>query len=178
MRRFLSRLFLVPLALLFLFEAWLWDRCAPIVAAFVALLPLQRLKAWVRSAVSRLSPAWTLVVFLVPALLLVPLKLLGLWFFARHLWLPGVLTIVFAKLVGVGVTAFLFDLTRPKLLEMAWFRVFYEWMLRIRAAAHALVAPVQEELRRYLRLFAPGAAGRTLRLLRRLRRQRRLGMLK
>ena len=35
--------------------------------------------------------------------------------------LTAVIIIVFAKFVGVGVTAFIFDVTRPKLLEMAWF---------------------------------------------------------
>lgn len=174
MRRFLSRLVLVPLALLFLFEAWLWDQLAPIVRAFVGLIPLRRIKAWVRKSVGRLSPALTLLVFLIPASLLVPLKLLGLWFLHHHRWVLGTLTFVFAKLVGVGVTAFLFDLTRPKLLQLEWFRSFYELMLRIRAAAHELVEPVKREIRRAMRVYAPGNAGRTFRLLRRLRRQRAL----
>ena len=34
----------------------------------------------------------------------------------------AIFTILFAKFLGVGVTAFVFDVTRPKLLEMALVR--------------------------------------------------------
>src|SRR5262249_28883267 len=112
MRRFLSRLVLVPLALFFLFETWLWDHLAPLVAAFVELLPLRRVKAWIRLSLGKLSPELTLVVFVIPALPLFPLKLLGLWLFSQGAWLPGILTFVLAKLIGVGVAAFIFELTR------------------------------------------------------------------
>jgi hypothetical protein len=171
-RRFLQRLVLVPLALLFLFEAWLWDRLAPLVAALVARLPLGAWKEAIRAFVACLSPGWTLAVFVIPAALLFPLKLLGLWFFGRGEWFFGALTIAFAKLVGVGVTAFLFDATREKLLGLRWFRAVYDFVLRVKAWAEALVAPVKREIRRLGRLLGPGRAGRSFRLLRRLRRYR------
>ena len=63
----------------------------------------------------------TLIVFIVPMILLFPLKLVGLWLLAHHHWISAVVTILFAKFLGVGVTAFLFDVTRPKLLQMGWF---------------------------------------------------------
>ena len=173
MRRFLSRLILVPLALFFLFEAWLWDRLSPVVGALVALIPLTKIKEWIRAAVAELSPGITLAIFVVPAILLFPLKLLGLWLLGHGQWILAAVTLVFAKLVGVGVTAFLFDATRPKLLQMNWFRIFYEAMLRLRAAASALIDPLKRKIRRMIRLLAPGRAGRTLRLIRRLRALKR-----
>ena len=63
----------------------------------------------------------TLIVFIVPVLPLFPLKLVGLWLLTHEYWLSAITTILFAKLLGVGVTAFIFDVTRDKLLEMRWF---------------------------------------------------------
>jgi hypothetical protein len=73
--------------------------------------------------------------------------------------------------VSLGVTAFIFDLTRPKLLQMDWFRRLYEAVMRGLAWAHALVDPIKRRLRLWFRIFAPKRAGRTLRLLLRIRRR-------
>ena len=86
MRRLL-RPFLILLALVFLFEAWLWQRLAPIVAWVVARLPLRQLKAALAARIDALPPAATLVVFVVPVLMLIPFKLLGVWMLARGHWL-------------------------------------------------------------------------------------------
>ena len=76
--------------------------------------------------IERLPPAATLLVFLVPVLLLLPLKLLGLWMLAHGSWLGALAMLALAKVVSIGVTAFIFDVTRPKLLQLAWFRWLYE----------------------------------------------------
>src|SRR4051794_14206762 len=76
MRR-LIRILLIPLALIFLFEAWLWNQLAPVVAWVVARVPLHALKARIAAFIERLPPAATLIVFIVPVLLLLPLKFLG-----------------------------------------------------------------------------------------------------
>ena len=47
----------------------------------------------------------------------------------------------------LGVTAFIFDVTRPKLLQLAWFRWLYEHMLVWLAKAHALVDPIKPRMR-------------------------------
>ena len=87
----------------------------------VARIPLNAFKQWLADRVDTLSPAMTLIVFVVPIIPLFPLKLIGLWLLTHQYWISAVLTIIFAKLLGVGVAAFVFDVTRPKLLEMAWF---------------------------------------------------------
>ena len=118
MLRRLLQPFWVLLAIIFLIEAWLWDHVEPIVARVVAWIPLRALKQWLADRVDSLSPAMTLIVFVVPVIPLFPLKLVGLWLLANQYWLSAVSLILFAKIVGVGVTAFLFDVTRPKLMEM------------------------------------------------------------
>src|SRR5262245_30212963 len=126
MIRRLFRPLLILLALIFLFEAWLWSRLAPIVAWVVARIPWAAFKAKLAGAIRRLPPYPTFLVFLVPVLLLLPLKVLALWMLAHGSWLGAVGVLAFAKMVSVGVTAFIFELTRPKLLELDWFRWLYE----------------------------------------------------
>jgi hypothetical protein len=173
MRR-LFRPFLILLAIVFLIEAWLWDRMSAAVAWAVAGLPLDRLKRRIAIWIEGLPPAATLAVFVVPFILLLPLKFLEVWFLAHRNWVGAVATLVVAKLLGLGVTAFIFDLTRPKLLQLAWFHRFYGWMLWVLERAHALIDPVKARVRRWLRMWAPKRAGRTLRLLIRIRRRMRM----
>jgi hypothetical protein len=168
MRRLLQPLW-VLLALIFLFEAWLWDHLEPVVARIVALIPLRAIKAWIAEKVQRLSPPLTLIVFLVPVILLFPLKVLGLWLLAHHYWVGAMAVIVFAKLMGVGVAAFIFDVTRPKLLQMAWFRWLYESVLMIRARALELVAPIMDRVKAVLRSLRSNSSSRWMRLVQRIR---------
>ena len=67
MRRWLKPLWIF-LAVLFLIEAWLWDHLEPIVAWVVARIPLRAFKQWLTERVDRLSPAMTLIVFIVPVI--------------------------------------------------------------------------------------------------------------
>src|SRR4051794_33200054 len=185
MRRILRPLW-IPLALVFLFEAWLWEHLRPIVAWLVARIRWDRLKARVAAAIEHLPPAATFVVFLVPVVLLFPLKLVGLWMLAHGSWLGAMAVLAVAKVVSMGVTAFIFEGTRPKLLQLAWFRRFYEFVLRWLDKAHALIDPLKVEMRAWARrhlaplarrlrsllwLMRPKRAGRSMRRLIWLRRR-------
>jgi hypothetical protein len=170
MRRLL-RPVLILLALIFLFEAWLWERLAPVVAWIVARIPLHALKLRMAAAIERLPPAATLAVFIAPVLLLLPLKFLGIWMLAHGLWLGALGVLALAKVAGLGVTAFVFDLTRPKLLELLWFRRLYQRVTVWLDWAHQLIDPIKRRLRSMLRTWAPARAGRALRLLMRIRRR-------
>jgi hypothetical protein len=169
MRRLLQP-FWVLLAVIFLIEAWLWDHLEPIVARIVALIPLRTFKQWLAERVDTLSPAMTLIVFIVPVIPLFPLKLIGLWLLANEYWASAIFTIIFAKFLGVGVTAFIFDVTRSKLLEMPWFEKLYESVMALRAKATALVAPVKQRILEVLRGDGDGWSSRVLRLIQRFRK--------
>jgi len=170
MRR-IVRVFWVILALLFLLEAWLWAKLAPIVAFLISLLPLQTVKARVAAAIAGLSPAATLVVFVVPVLVLLPVKLVALWAFGHGHYLAGIGALVFAKLAGLGITAFIFEVTRPKLMQIAWFARLYDVVMRGLAWAHAMVDPIKRRLRKYVYVLRPRNAGRFYRHLTRVRRR-------
>ena len=168
-RRLLQPLW-VLLAIIFLIEAWLWDHLEPVVARVVERIPLRAFKHWLADQIDALSPAMTLIVFAVPVIPLFPLKLFGLWLLAHEYWLSAVTTLVAAKILGLGVTAFIFDVTRPKLLEMAWFEKLYEFVLALRAKAAALVDPIKRRIREILRGDGDGWSSRTLRLIQRFRK--------
>jgi len=187
MRR-LTRPFWILLALVFLFEAWLWSRLVPVVGWIVDRIAWRELKVRTAAAIEGLPPYPTLLVFLVPVLLLLPLKFLGLWMLARGSWLGAMATLCLAKVVSVGVTAFIFDITRPKLMQLAWFARFYALVMRGLAWAHALIDPVKAEVRAWIAenvaplrrrlgqllwMTKPGRAGRFFRHLARVRRQMR-----
>lgn len=185
MRRLLKPLW-VLLALLFLFEAWLWDHLRPVVQWVVDLVPWRRLKERLAAFIESLPPYATLLVFLVPVVMLFPLKLAGLWMLAHGSWFGAMAVLALAKLMSTGVTAFIFALTRPKLLQLWWFRWLYDHVMvwldkahaiidpikeRIRAWARANLAFVRRRLRRYVWLMRPGRPGRFLRRVMRIRRR-------
>src|ERR1700729_3931920 len=89
MRRLLQPLWIL-LAIIFLIEAWLWDHLEPIVAAVVAALPLRTFKTWLAERVDTLSPAMTLIVFIVPVIPLFPLKLVGFWLLTHEYWTSAI----------------------------------------------------------------------------------------
>jgi hypothetical protein len=168
LRRILQPLW-VLLALIFLIEAWLWDHLEPVVARVVAWIPFRAFKAWLADKVDVLSPAMTLIVFIVPVLPLFPLKLFGLWLLANEYWLSAVVILVFAKFLGVGVAAFIFDVTRPKLLQMAWFERLYDWVMMLRARAHAIIDPVK--LRIKAAISSARGSARLLRMIQQFRKR-------
>jgi hypothetical protein len=170
LRRILQPLW-VLLALIFLIEAWLWDHLEPIVARVVAWIPLRAFKAWLADHVDMLSPAVTLIVFIVPVILLFPLKLFGLWLLANGYWVSSVIILVLAKFLGLGVAAFIFDVTRPKLLQMAWFQKLYDWVMAMRAKAHAIVDPIKLRIKEAMRADRRGWSSRLLRMIQHFRKR-------
>jgi hypothetical protein len=170
MRRILQPLW-VLLALIFLIEAWLWDHLEPIVARVVAWIPLRAFKAWLAERVDTLSPAMTLIVFIVPVIPLLPLKMFGLWLLANEYWVSAVVILVFAKFLGLGVAAFIFDVTRPKLLQMAWFQKLYDGVMMLRAKARAMVEPIILRIKEAMGADRGGWSSRLLRIVQQLRKR-------
>jgi hypothetical protein len=169
MRRILKPLWIL-LALFFLIEAWLWERLRPLVAAVVNVIAWDRLKVRLARLIEWMPPWAVLIVFVIPFVVLLPLKFSEVYFIVHRQWLAAIVVLVLAKLVGLGVTAFIFDVTRPKLLQMAWFRRMYEWFLWARVWAHELTEPVRDRMRQLIWLLKPQRASRFLRRFMRLRR--------
>jgi hypothetical protein len=93
-----------------------------------------------------------------------------MWLLMHQRWASAVFTIAFGKIVGVGITAFIFDVTRNKLLQMPWFAWLYEAVLALRLKAAALVDPIRQRIREIIGGNGDGWSARMLRLIMRFRR--------
>ena len=126
------------LALLIVFEEWGW---VPLQALLARLGRWPGLR-WVEARVQALPPWAALLVFALPAALLLPVKLLALWAVGHGHMVLGMAVIVLAKVAGTAVVARLFTLTQPALLQLPWFAWGYaHWLafkerllLRVRAS--------------------------------------------
>ncbi len=135
MLRWLRRGFEALLALLILFEEWGWEPLQRLAARIARLPPL----AWLERRIAALPPWAALAVFFLPALALLPIKLLALWLIGQGRAPLGVLLIVVAKLAGTALLARLFKLTQPALMQLAWFAAVYTRWVAWKAAVFATV---------------------------------------
>lgn len=164
-RRCLRGGFAVVAALWLFLEEWVWDGLVALTK-WIARLPVFR---GLEARIQRLGPKAAMAAFVVPWLLMLPIKVLGLWLFGTGRFWAGVAVFVVGKLVGTAVLARLFTLTRPALLQIGWFRRLYDWFTRVRDRVYAYV----RSLRTYqaVRKWLGAVRTRVRAWWRRLRRQ-------
>ena len=151
-------------ALILMFEDWCWDLGARLLRHAGSWPPLRRLER----RIVALSPRAALCLFVLPALLLFPVKVMALVAIARGHAVSGVGVIVVAKVLGAAVVARLYALTLPALLTLAWFArghgsfmaVKDRWIARLRATATwrrcvLTTALLRALVRRLVALIAP-----------------------
>lgn len=148
--RRLSRAFWFTFALIFIIESWLWDHVKEWLRILAQKLGAERIEAWIADAIKELSPPATLGVFAVPFVMILPLKIYAVEEIAQGHVGYEIMVIFAAKTLGLGVVAFLFDVCRDKLMQMPWFARFYALVLRVRAWAYGLLAPVRLRLHEIL----------------------------
>jgi hypothetical protein len=123
--RLLRTALIWALGLVLLFEEWGWEPLARALA-WVGRWPGLR---WIEASIKRLPPYGALALFAVPAVCLLPIKLLALYWLGHGHKLAGVALILAAKVGGTAVTARLFMLTHPTLMKLGWFeRGYTRWM--------------------------------------------------
>jgi len=134
--RKLKRLLLVTLswfaAIVFLIEEAIWDW----TAALMAKLGAVRLVRAIEARISALLLLWALVTFLLPSLILIPAKLIGLHAIATGHVLLGGGVFLLAKLLGMALFSRIFNLTRPALMQLAWFARLYAFVMLYRNRIH------------------------------------------
>ena len=133
----IKRLLLAPLswlvAIVFLIEEVIWDWTARLMARLGAM----RLIHAIETHIAALRPRWALVAFLLPSLILIPAKLIGLHAIAGgHLFI-GSGVFILAKLLGMALFSRIFNLTRPALMQLAWFVRLYNAVMYYRNRIHA-----------------------------------------
>jgi hypothetical protein len=120
-------------ALIFLIEEAIWDW----TAAFMARLGALRAVHAVEKRIAALPARWAFVAFILPSSIFIPAKLLGLHAIAAGHWLLGSGIFLFAKVAGFALFSRIFNLTRPTLMQLAWFARIYAWIMHYRNRIHA-----------------------------------------
>jgi len=134
--RFLRGLLLALAAVVIFIEEWGFRPLTAWAARLATWPPLARLEARIRRAPPRVA----LALFLVPALLLFPVKLLALWFIHQGRAVLGVVVILLAKLLGTALVGRLFILTESQLMHFAWFARALAWWRATKARVKAALA--------------------------------------
>jgi hypothetical protein len=104
-----------------IFYEWGWEP----LAKWIARLARFRVIAAIERKMRRAPPWAALLLFLVPTLLLLPVKLGAVWLIAHGKKLIGIGLIIAAKLVGTAIVAWMFKLTQPALMQLRWFAWVY-----------------------------------------------------
>jgi hypothetical protein len=130
------RLLLAPFiwlaAIVFLIEEAIWDWTAAFMAKLGAVLFIHAIE----KRIAALAPRWALFTFLLPSLILVPAKLIGLHAIAKGHWIIGSTVFILAKMAGMALFSRIFNLTRPALMQFAWFVRLYTIVMSYRNRIH------------------------------------------
>lgn len=125
----------IALALVLLFEEWGWR---PLMAA-LGWLARFRVVARLEAGIARLPPYAALVVFAAPSLILLPVKIIGLWLLSKGQILAAGGLLAVAKVTSTALVARIFMLTQPALMRLAWFARLYNWFVPWKEALFAKI---------------------------------------
>jgi hypothetical protein len=132
---------IVPLAAaIVFFEQTLISYLNRAMAAVARWPPVARIEAHL----VRLPPYAALAAFVAPSILILPIKLIALWFAAMGHYGMALGAVIAGKMLGTAVLARLYRILRPTLMTIPWFgwadtRFFY-WRDQAYAFVRALPA--------------------------------------
>ncbi len=172
---------LMALAALLMFaEEVLWEGAKRLMAV-LGTLPIIRS---IESRIGSLPPYGAAAVFLLPGVLLFPVKVSALWLITQGHALLGLQLIIAAKLAGTVLVARIFVLTKQQLMTLAWFAAMYfvitKWRNTLYAwvrdtstwrALHALRVTVRAWAAGLAKHWKPGRIGRRFRAIQRRHRR-------
>jgi hypothetical protein len=125
MRRTIKQIatpFIVAIAVVyFLIDALVLSLLRPVIERIAALKPFAGVRRWVES----LGPYSTLALFLVPIILLEPVKPVGLYLLGTGHFLVGTLVLAIGEVLKIVIVERLFHIAKPKLMTIRAFAVVY-----------------------------------------------------
>lgn len=126
---------------------WHW---ATQLGAQIARLPLF---VALERLVLRLDPHVVLLLFVIPLLGLIPLKLAAVWLIGGGHPIKGVMLLVSAKFLGTALSAHLYAVAEPKLMQIPIFARVRNVVFALLARAHAYLdaSPAWRSARRAAR---------------------------
>ncbi|SFN64813.1 hypothetical protein SAMN05216330_101129 [Bradyrhizobium sp. Ghvi] len=97
--------------------------------------PASPQRSRLRRHIEGLGPYQSLVLLLIPASIVEPLKLGAVAIAGEGHWITGTAVIVCAYAASLFLVERLFRIVRPKLLTLPWFARLWNWLLSLRANA-------------------------------------------
>jgi len=129
----MKKILLNTLALLLLIEEWLWEALVKLGNRLAVWLHLLKFDHWLMMT----SPAVAMTAFLMPVLMILPVKLAAFWLIAKGQMVQGIGLLLAAKLSATLLVSHIFKLTRTKLMTFTWFAWLYQTITRWLEWAHA-----------------------------------------
>ena len=127
---------IVPFAAAIVFVEQTLIKYLNVVMAAVARLPLiAKFEAWLLT----LPPYAALCAFVTPSILILPIKLIALWFAMIGQYELALGTVIAGKIMGTAILARLYRILRPKLMTIPWFARLDTWFFYWRDQAYAFV---------------------------------------
>lgn len=133
--RALRGLGIALLATLVFLEEWGWRPLSAALGRLATWPPFAWLEARIRAA----PPPLALLLFLLPTLLLLPVKVVALWFIHRGHVTQGLVVVVLAKLVSTALVGRIFVLTQAQLMHYRWFARALGWWVALKVRVGAVV---------------------------------------
>ena len=130
-------LFTLLMFVVILIEEAFWSVFETVSGFFERFKLVRKLEYFVAAR----SPATCLALFLIPILLMLPFKFVGLWLIAHGHALDGLFVFVMAKVTGTFIAARLLAITKNKLMTIRWFAYcfgkFIGWKDGVKNYIHA-----------------------------------------
>ena len=130
-----KKILLSLLAIVVIFEEWLWDLLAAIGQWLSQLLHLEKFDLWLLNA----TPNTALLAFLIPLAIVTPFNILAVFLLSHGAIIEGILLEIAVKLIGTLLIARVFRLTKIALLTFGWVSSLYYSITRLLQWAHDLI---------------------------------------
>ncbi|GDX85383.1 hypothetical protein LBMAG43_14250 [Methylococcaceae bacterium] len=126
---------LSSLAIIVIFEEWIWDSLTLAGQLLSRLLHLEKFDNWLLNA----SPKMALFTFFIPLIIVTPFNILALFLLTHGAIIEGILLEIVVKLVGTLLIARIFRLVKTALLTFGWFAKIYHTISGILRWAHNVI---------------------------------------
>jgi hypothetical protein len=133
-RRIATPIILAIAIVYFLIDALVLSLLRPVINRVAAFKPFARLRRWIES----LGPYSTLVLFLVPIIILEPVKPVGFYLLHIHQFLAGTLVLTIGEILKIVIVERLFHIARAKLMTIRAFAVVHDYIVGWIDWLHAL----------------------------------------
>jgi len=146
-----SRLAALPLALIFLFETWVWDKLVALARYVASLLPWARFRDASRVEINRLPAVVAVLMFGIPLVVSEGGSFVSVVLMATGHVFMGVALYAGMKLLGLMLVPIIFEITREKLLALRWFAYLFEKFEALHEMARRFVAPYRQAAKQWAR---------------------------